>query len=184
MKKFKKTICAVWVIAGCCLLAPASAYSDQPIRKTKEDAVVFSEIKPSAADLEKIGRMRAAKARDNKQDSAEDSPKQVYLVKIYVELPSTSSSIELYVGDVRICEYASFDAGVCFKIYEKDHLQKLYGQPIRFVYAGNAYALAASFPSEEETLPFRQEGEQASTLPTLKEFLDGQGNGKGGADDK
>ena len=168
MKKFKKTICRVLAIAGCCLLLPESAYSDQPIRKTKDNAVVFSEIKPTAADLKKIGRLREAKARVSKQAATENQPKQVYLVKIYAEVPSTSMSIDLYVGDVRIREYAAFDGGVCFKIYEKDHLQKLYGKPVRFVYSGKEYKLDASFPGKEETL---ESGEKQKKLPTLKEFL-------------
>lgn len=169
MKKIKKTIYTVFTIAGCSLLLPESSYSEQPIRKTKEKAVVFSEIKPTSADLKKIGRMREAKARDGKLTAAENQLKQVYLVKIYAELPSTSSAINLYVGDVRIRECASFDGGVCFKIYEKVHLQALYGKPVRFVYSGKEYDLDASFPGKEETL---QPEENLKKLPTLKEFLD------------
>lgn len=169
MKRFKKTICRVFAIAGCCLLAPESSYSDQPIRKTKENAVVFSEIKPASADLKKIGRLREAKARDKKQVSVDNQPEQVYLVKIYAELPSTSMSIDLYVGDERIYEYASFDGGICFKIYEKDHLQKLYGKPVRFIYAGGEYELGASFPGKDETPDPEQDTQE---LPTLEEYLD------------
>ena len=169
MKKFKKTIYTVLAIAGCCLLLPESAYSDQLIRKTKEKAVVFSEIKPTSADLKKIGRMREAKARDGKQVAAKNSPKQIYLVKIFVEIPSTSMAIDLYMGDERIPEYASFDGGVYFKVYEQDHLLKLYGKPVRFVYSGKKYKLDASFPGKEATI---ESGNNQQKLPTLKEFLD------------
>ncbi len=168
MKKIKKTIYVAWAIAGCCLLLPESSYSDQPIRKTKEKAVVFSEIKPTPADLKKIDRLRKAKARVSKQAATENQPKQVYLVKIYAEIPSTSAAIDLYVGDVRIREYASFEGGVYFKIYEKDHLQKLYGKPVRFVYSGKEYKLDASFSGKEATI---ESGNNQQKLPTLKEFL-------------
>ena len=168
MKLIKKTMYTILAIAGCCLLHPESSYSDQLIRKTKEKAVVFSEIQPTPADLKKIGRMRKAKARDGKQVAAENSPKQVYIVKIYVELPSTSMAINLYIGDERIQEYASFDGGVYFKMYEKVHLQALYGKPIRFVYGGKEYDLDASFPGKEETL---ESGGKQKKFPTLKEFL-------------
>ena len=77
-------------------------------------------------------------------------------------------AINLYFGDERIPEYASFDGGVYFKVYEKDHLLKLYGKPVRFVYAGKEYELGASFPAREETL--QTEGDQKQ-FPTLKEFL-------------
>ena len=146
-------------------------FADQLIRKTKEKAVVFSEIKPTSADLKKIGRMREAKARDGKQVAAKNSPKQIYLVKVYVEMPSTSMAIDLYMGDERITEYASFDGGVYFKIYEKDHLQKLYGKPVRFVYSGKEYKLDVSFPCKEATI---ESGKNQQKLPTLKEFLDDQ----------
>ena len=165
MKIFKKTICIMMAVVGCCLLLP-DAYSEQLIRKTKEKAVVFSEIKPSSADLKKIGRLREAKARVGKQAAAVDQPRQVYLVKSYVELPSTSMAINLFFGDERITEYASFDGGVYFKVYEKAHLEKLYGKPVRFVYSGKEYKLDASFPGKKES------GKNQKTLPTLKEFLD------------
>lgn len=168
MKILKKAVHKALAIAGCCVLLPASASSEQPFRKTREKAVVFSEIKPTSADLKMIGRMRKAKARDVNLAEDENQPKLVYLVKIYAEVPSTSSAIHLYIGDVRIRECASFDGGVCFKIYEKDDLLKLYGKPVRFIYSGKEYKLDVSFPSKEEP----QSESKQKTLPTFKEFLD------------
>jgi len=75
---------------------------------------------------------------------------------------------------MRIGEYGSFAEGIYFKIYNNEDLERCYNKPIRFVYRGTEYDLGLSFPSENETLPFRQDSGQTKTLPTLKEFLDGQ----------
>ena len=161
-------------LLGCCLVIPESAYSEQIIRTTRECPLVFSEVEPTPSDLARIERLRKVKAKKNKESLANNQSKRVYGVKLYVELPSVSDGPVLYVGDMRIGEFGYFEEGIYFKIYNKEDLERCYNKPIRFIYKGTDYDLSVSFPSEIETLPFRQDREQTKTLPKLKEFLDEQ----------
>ena len=162
------------LISGFCLAASERAYADQSIRKTREKAVVFSEVTPSKGDLIRIDHDFRVRNKGKKKSEEMNKPKRVYVVKIFAEFPQTSMAIDLYVGDMQIGEYYSFDEGLFFKIYGDDHLERYYEQPIRFVFDKTEYNLGISFPDQTETLPFRQDSEQTKTLPKLKEFLDDQ----------
>lgn len=174
----KKAICTVLlIILGCCLVIPEPAYSDQAIRKTRESVLAFVELEPSPSDLARIERLRKVKAKRNKDTSVINQPIRVYGVKLYVELPTVSDGPILYVGDMRIGEYRSFEEGVFFKIYNNEDLDRCYNKPIRFIYRGSKYDLGIVFPSKKETLQFRQDSEQTKQLPNLKEFLGDQVKG-------
>ena len=167
-------------------MLPASepAHADQPIRKARENAVAFSEVVPSEGDLVRMNHDFKVRNKGNETSAAAERPTRVYVLRIYAELPQTSQAVDLYVGDMPVGEYYSCKGGIFFKIYSDEALKHYYGKPIRFVFNKTEYDLGVSFPSEKETLPFSQDGEQSRMLPTLKAFLDDQGNGEGGADDK
>ncbi|MCF6239086.1 MAG: hypothetical protein L3J79_09825 [Candidatus Marinimicrobia bacterium] len=173
MKKYNKMmITTILSIAGL-FTASEPAYADQAIRKTRAKSVVFAEIIPSKGDLIRIDHDFRVRNKGKKKSKQMNKPKRVYGVKIYAELPQTSMAIDLYVGDILIGEYYSFNEGIFFKIYGDDALERHYGKPIRFVFNKTGYDLDVSFPSEKETLPFKQNSEQTKVLPKLKEFLDG-----------
>ena len=173
----QKTIITSLLSIGGLFAAPEGARADQPIRKTREKAVVFSEVIPSEDDLIRIDHDFRVRNKGNEKSAPTNKPKRVYVVTIYAEFPKTSKAIDLYVGEILVGEYRSCKGGVFFKIYGDDALERYYDKPIRFVFNKTEYDLAASFPSEEETLPFRQDSGQTKTLPKLEEFLREADNG-------
>ena len=179
MKKYNKImVTTLLLISGFCFAASERAYAVQSIRKTREKAVVFSEVTPSKGDLIRIDHDFRVRNKGKKKSEQMNKPKRVYVVKIFAKFPQTSMAIDLYVDDMQIGEYYSFNEGVFFKIYGDDALKRHYGKSIRFVFNKTEYDLDVSFPSEKETLPFKQNSEQTKTIPKLKEFLDDQVKGE------
>lgn len=180
----QKTIITTLLSIGGLFAASELACADQPIRKTREKAVVFSEVIPSEGDIIRINHDFRVRNKGKEKSALTNKLKRVYVVRIYAELPQTSMAIDLFIGDLQICEYYSCKDGVFFKVYGDDNLKRYYGKPIRFVFDKTEYNLEISFPDEKETLPFKQNSEQTKALPKLKDFLDDQGSGKRGADEK
>ena len=155
-----RLLTAILSVVGFSLIAPVLARAEQPIRKTKEKAVVFSEVIPSEGDLIRIDHDFRVRNKDRNKSEHSSKPQRVYVVKIHAELPKTSMAIDLYVGDLLIGEYYSCKGGIFFKVYGDDTLKRYYGKPIRFVFDGTEYDLGILFPREKETLPFRQDNGQ------------------------
>lgn len=185
MKKYKhRFLATLFLVSGIYFATSERTYADRAIRKTREKAVVFSEVAPSKGDLVRIDH--DFKVRNKGREKAEQTgkPKRVYVVKIYAELPKTSKAIDLYVGDMLIGEYRSCQGGVFFRIYGDEALKRHYGKSIRFIFDGMKYDLGVSFPAEKDTTAFKQNSQQTKTLPTLKEFLVGTASSEGDVDEK
>jgi hypothetical protein len=81
-------------------------------------------------------------------DTAQSSPKPLYVVRIFLDGHPPMSSAVWYVaiGDTKYC-YAQFRAGIFFKLYTKEALTDLYGKPLKLVSSDNGEIdLDAMFP--------------------------------------
>jgi hypothetical protein len=180
----QKTIITALLSVGGFFSSSEVARADQPIRKTREKAVVFSEVIPSEGDIIRIDHDFRVRNKGNEKSAPTNKPKRVYVVKIYAEFPKTSKAIDLYVGEMLVGEYRSCKGGVFFKIYGDDALKRHYGKPIRFVFDGMKYDLGISFPTEKDTIASKQNSQQTKTLLTLKEFLGDTASSEGDVDEK
>ena len=117
---------------------------------------------PKAADARKIEQINQAKGRS--------AGEVVYIVKLYLDDARplyTSMGARLFVGEEAIEEYAGFERGIYFKVYDPDFFSEHTGEKVRFTIDGETFIDAGvEFPR------LTVDGQpDATRLPTQEEVL-------------
>ena len=143
--------------AGSSLMLAAAA--DKPkLRPGKDPAIEIVRVNPSKGDLRRV------KARQKQLPPGSALPEEVYVVKLYVEMPpARAGGPLLYIGDTNQ-QCGSFAEGIFFKIYDQRDLQARRGQPVRFVHGGQIVDLGVVLPGKPDQDP-------PDRLPELHEVL-------------
>src|SRR5690349_13226327 len=77
------------------------------LREGKDRPVQITKINPSQGDLQKI------KQRRKSQPIIVNTPQEVHVVKLYVNMPpANAKAYILYIGDRKIEEYGPFAEGI------------------------------------------------------------------------
>src|SRR5688572_645280 len=101
----------------------ASAADKPVIRQGKDPAIEIIRINPSKGDLRRV------KEKQKQLPPGSALLEEVYVVKLYVEMPpARAGGPLLYIGE-NYQQCGSFAEGIFFKVYDQRDLQAKRGQP-------------------------------------------------------
>jgi hypothetical protein len=145
-------------VIGTSFLVPAGAAEKPALRQGKDPAIEIVRINPSKGDLRKVKQKRKQLPPGGAQEE------QVYVIKLYVDMPpARAGGPLLYIGDTNQ-EFGSFAEGIFFKAYDQRDLESWRGKPVRFVYGHEIIELGLVFPGKPDE-------EKPGRLPELHEVL-------------
>lgn len=145
-------------VASSLIMASASAADKPVIRQGKDPAIELVRVNPSKGDLRRV------KEKQKQLPPGTALQEEVYVVKVYVEMPpARAGGPLLYIGDTNQ-QFGSFAEGIFFKVYDQRDLQARRGQPVRFVHGDQIVDLGIVFPGKPDKDP-------PGRLPELHEAL-------------